>query len=229
MLAFTSMDDNGLEDRRAGPHGDADHPRRHRGLGHRGRRLVARVGRAGRRGVDRHDPRGFELGINWVDTAPIYGLGHSEEVVGRALEGLGRAPLRLHQGLAARRRRQQRAPQPQARLAPARGRGEPHAPARRRHRPLPGPLARPRRGRRGGLGDLRRDQGAGAGAPHRRVELRRRASCAGRRPSRRSRRCSRPTRCSSAPSRTRSCPSPRARASACSSTRRWPRACSPAR
>jgi aryl-alcohol dehydrogenase-like predicted oxidoreductase len=32
--------------------------------------------------------RAAELGINWVDTAPIYGLGHSEEVVGRALEGL---------------------------------------------------------------------------------------------------------------------------------------------
>jgi aryl-alcohol dehydrogenase-like predicted oxidoreductase len=28
-----------------------------------------------------------EQGINWVDTAAIYGLGHSEEVVGRALEG----------------------------------------------------------------------------------------------------------------------------------------------
>jgi len=26
-------------------------------------------------------------GINWVDTAPIYGLGHAEEVVGRALDG----------------------------------------------------------------------------------------------------------------------------------------------
>jgi aryl-alcohol dehydrogenase-like predicted oxidoreductase len=36
--------------------------------------------------------RGFELGINWVDTAPIYGLGHSEEVVGRALEGLADRP-----------------------------------------------------------------------------------------------------------------------------------------
>jgi aryl-alcohol dehydrogenase-like predicted oxidoreductase len=34
----------------------------------------------------------FELGINWVDTAPIYGLGHSEEVVGRALEGLDERP-----------------------------------------------------------------------------------------------------------------------------------------
>jgi aryl-alcohol dehydrogenase-like predicted oxidoreductase len=33
-----------------------------------------------------------DLGINWVDTAPIYGLGHSEEVVGRALQGLEARP-----------------------------------------------------------------------------------------------------------------------------------------
>jgi aryl-alcohol dehydrogenase-like predicted oxidoreductase len=37
--------------------------------------------------------RAAELGINWVDTAPIYGLGHSEGVVGRALEGLDPRPL----------------------------------------------------------------------------------------------------------------------------------------
>jgi aryl-alcohol dehydrogenase-like predicted oxidoreductase len=36
--------------------------------------------------------RAVELGVNWVDTAPIYGLGHSEEVVGRALQGLGDRP-----------------------------------------------------------------------------------------------------------------------------------------
>jgi aryl-alcohol dehydrogenase-like predicted oxidoreductase len=36
--------------------------------------------------------RAVELGINWLDTAPIYGLGHSEEVVGRALEGLRPRP-----------------------------------------------------------------------------------------------------------------------------------------
>jgi aryl-alcohol dehydrogenase-like predicted oxidoreductase len=30
-------------------------------------------------------------GINWVDTAPIYGLGHAEEVVGRALRQIGSA------------------------------------------------------------------------------------------------------------------------------------------
>jgi aryl-alcohol dehydrogenase-like predicted oxidoreductase len=37
--------------------------------------------------------RAVELGINWVDTAPIYGLGHSEEVVGRALQGLEERPF----------------------------------------------------------------------------------------------------------------------------------------
>jgi aryl-alcohol dehydrogenase-like predicted oxidoreductase len=31
--------------------------------------------------------RAIESGINWVDTAAVYGLGHSEEIVGRALEG----------------------------------------------------------------------------------------------------------------------------------------------
>jgi aryl-alcohol dehydrogenase-like predicted oxidoreductase len=36
--------------------------------------------------------RAVELGVNWVDTAPIYGLGHSEEVVGRALQGLRDRP-----------------------------------------------------------------------------------------------------------------------------------------
>ena len=29
--------------------------------------------------------RALEPGINWIDTAPVYGLGHSEEVVARAL------------------------------------------------------------------------------------------------------------------------------------------------
>jgi len=35
----------------------------------------------------------LDLGINWIDTAPVYGLGHSEEVVARALKGLSRKPL----------------------------------------------------------------------------------------------------------------------------------------
>jgi aryl-alcohol dehydrogenase-like predicted oxidoreductase len=32
--------------------------------------------------------RALEYGVNWIDTAAAYGFGHSEEVVGRALEGL---------------------------------------------------------------------------------------------------------------------------------------------
>lgn len=31
----------------------------------------------------------FDGGINWLDTAPVYGLGHSETVVGRALKEMG--------------------------------------------------------------------------------------------------------------------------------------------
>src|SRR6202166_4162825 len=30
--------------------------------------------------------RSLELGVNWIDRAPVYGLGHSEEVVARALK-----------------------------------------------------------------------------------------------------------------------------------------------
>ncbi len=32
--------------------------------------------------------RAVELGINWIDTAAVYGLGHSEELVARALEDI---------------------------------------------------------------------------------------------------------------------------------------------
>src|SRR5207245_853459 len=32
--------------------------------------------------------RALELGINWIDTAAVYGLGHSEELVGRLLQEL---------------------------------------------------------------------------------------------------------------------------------------------
>ena len=35
----------------------------------------------------------LDLGINWIDTAPVYGLGHSEDVVGRALDGVANRPL----------------------------------------------------------------------------------------------------------------------------------------
>jgi len=36
--------------------------------------------------------RALELGVNWIDTAAVYGLGRSEQVVGRALAGLQDRP-----------------------------------------------------------------------------------------------------------------------------------------
>jgi aryl-alcohol dehydrogenase-like predicted oxidoreductase len=36
--------------------------------------------------------KALDAGINWIDTAAVYGLGHSEEVVARALEGRGKRP-----------------------------------------------------------------------------------------------------------------------------------------
>jgi len=35
----------------------------------------------------------LETGINWIDTAPVYGLGHSEEVLGHALKQLKQKPF----------------------------------------------------------------------------------------------------------------------------------------
>src|SRR5437763_7960080 len=34
----------------------------------------------------------LDAGVNWIDTAAVYGLGHSEEVVARALEGIHTRP-----------------------------------------------------------------------------------------------------------------------------------------
>jgi aryl-alcohol dehydrogenase-like predicted oxidoreductase len=34
----------------------------------------------------------LDLGVNWIDTAAAYGFGHSERIVGRALQGLNQRP-----------------------------------------------------------------------------------------------------------------------------------------
>src|SRR5262249_6125194 len=34
----------------------------------------------------------LDSGINWIDTAAVYGLGHSEEIVARSLEGRSKRP-----------------------------------------------------------------------------------------------------------------------------------------
>jgi aryl-alcohol dehydrogenase-like predicted oxidoreductase len=36
--------------------------------------------------------RGLEQGINWIDTAAAYGFGHSEQIVGRALQDVAKRP-----------------------------------------------------------------------------------------------------------------------------------------
>ena len=35
----------------------------------------------------------LETGINWIDTAPVYGLGHSEELVGKVLKQTSQKPI----------------------------------------------------------------------------------------------------------------------------------------
>jgi aryl-alcohol dehydrogenase-like predicted oxidoreductase len=37
--------------------------------------------------------KGLESGINWIDTAPVYGLGHAEEIVGKALKLCAAKPI----------------------------------------------------------------------------------------------------------------------------------------
>src|SRR5712675_1140657 len=40
---------------------------------------------------------GLDQGVNWIDTAAVYGLGHSEPVVGRAIQGLVNRPYAFTQ------------------------------------------------------------------------------------------------------------------------------------
>ncbi|HOX77881.1 MAG TPA: aldo/keto reductase [Bacteroidales bacterium] len=36
--------------------------------------------------------KAVEVGMNWIDTAAVYGLGHSEELVGKAIKGMQQKP-----------------------------------------------------------------------------------------------------------------------------------------
>lgn len=42
--------------------------------------------------------RALDLGVNWIDTAAVYGLGHSEEIVARALKGVAQRPYVFTKG-----------------------------------------------------------------------------------------------------------------------------------
>src|SRR5690606_31221332 len=37
--------------------------------------------------------RALDLGINWIDTAPVYGLGHAEQLIGQAMQSRSDRPL----------------------------------------------------------------------------------------------------------------------------------------
>ena len=117
-----------------------------------------------------------ERGVNWIDTAAVYGLGHSEELVGRLLRDYPARdrPVRLHQV----RPGVERAGSPgsgaadrRTGFAAARGRAVAHAARRRTDRPLSDALAGGRRhARRGLLADAARSEEGGQGPRGRPVE-----------------------------------------------------------
>ena len=99
--------------------------------------------------------RALDLGVNWIDTAAIYGLGHSEEVVARALKTTSHKPyvftkcsMRWNEDRTIYRSLKAKSLEEELHsLAPP--------PRPRHHRPLPDPLAQSRRRDRRGLGDAR--------------------------------------------------------------------------
>ena len=129
-----------------------------------------------------------ESGINWIDTAAVYGLGHSEEVVAAALAGPARGgpALRLHQGrpgLGSGRPVRGAPPGRRAGQHQDRGRGLAAAAAGRADRPVPDALAgRGRHAAGGVLAGLHRPQARGQDPRGRAVQPRHLASW--RRPSR---------------------------------------------
>ena len=109
----------------------------------------------------------IDLGINWIDTAAVYGFGHSEEVVGRALVGRRDKVVRCHQVRPQGRPRRfgcQRAGRGER---PRRAGGQPSTPEDGLDRPVPGPLARSGAEARGGMGGdrPRREGRARSGTP----------------------------------------------------------------
>ena len=124
----------------------------------------------------------IKRGLNWIDTAPAYGLGHSEEIVARALKDVprGERPYVFTKCTLVWDESRGGDPQPGARVAAAGVRGQPAPPAGGPDRPLPDPLAavadpaERHRIPRGRVGDTRRSQARRQGPLHRRVELQRR-------------------------------------------------------
>ena len=116
---------------------------------------------------------GLDAGINWIDTAPAYGLGHSEEVIGRALKGRRDSVILATKCGLVWNDPSERSVFNRLKAASVRagGRGQPAPAGRGRDRPLPDPLAQPRR-RRGRGVDRDRPHDRGGQDPLRgRVQL----------------------------------------------------------
>ena len=83
----------------------------------------------------------LDHGINWIDTAAVYGLGHSEEVVARALAGVRNRPYVFTKCERIWNEKARNQQEPEGRFDPPRMRGQPAAPGGRCHRPVPDSLA----------------------------------------------------------------------------------------
>ena len=86
----------------------------------------------------------LDAGWNWIDTAPVYGLGHSEEVLGRALKERSDKPLIFTKCERVWNDQRQIMKSLKRDSLRPRVRGVTAPPAGRRDRPLPDPLARAR-------------------------------------------------------------------------------------
>ena len=117
--------------------------------------------------------RAVELGINWIDTAPVYGVGHAERLVGRTLASTrvaaaGAAGQQVRLPVAAAQPPPLSPPHPCQRVW--RGGGEPAAAWHRPSRPVPDPLAGPGVRHRRRLGVDRAPDRAGQGRRRRRLQ-----------------------------------------------------------
>jgi aryl-alcohol dehydrogenase-like predicted oxidoreductase len=102
--------------------------------------------------------KALDLGINWIDTAAVYGLGHSEEIIGRALKGRANRPYIFTK--CGRRGTADGKIESVLKADSTGDRGEPAPPAGRRHRSLPDALAAAGRGSRRRLAHDGRTEGS---------------------------------------------------------------------
>ena len=103
----------------------------------------------------------LDLGLNWIDTAPAYGKGHSEEVVGKAIQGRFAQALYFHQEFTGLGKGWKYHELPQGRLDPQGMRGQPEALEGGGPGPLADPLAQPGADLEEGWAEMARLQKAG--------------------------------------------------------------------